>query len=125
MKKFEKKPDWFWSRGLHDAEVLSIEEKETLPDYSKPLPVYNYLSIKLDAEHAMFEHDITEIRFFNYKLKGFEAKLPTEFPMFWMCEDLEQISENRFEIKIELTTVREKHKFIHLTFQSAQVFKKR
>lgn len=122
--RFEEEPDWFWSLGLHDAEVIDISIQEISPDYSNPLPLYNYMSIKLDSEHAIYERDITEIKFYNYKLKGFEAKLPTEFPLFWMTETLEKISENRFEIKIELVTERNKHRFIHMTFQTAQVFRK-
>lgn len=124
MKKYIKEPEWFWTRGLHDAVVEDISAKEITPDYSKPFPLYNYLSIELDAEHAMFERDIAEIRFYNYKLKGFEAKLPTEFPLFWMTETLKQISEHRFEIKIELVTERNKHRFIHMTFQTAEVLRK-
>ena len=124
MRKKEKEPEWFWARGLHDAEVEDISIKEINPDYSKTLPLYNFLSIKLDAEEAMFERDITEIRFYNYKLKGIETKLPTEYPLFWMTETLSQFSKNVFEIKIELETADGKPRFIHMTFQSAEVIRK-
>ena len=116
-------PDWYWSRGLHDATVTLISEKEIEPNYCQRLPLYNFLELQIDSKHALFEKEITKIRFYNYKLKGFEAKLPNVLPLFWISDTIEQISENKFEIKIELVTEKDKHKFIHMTFQTAKVYK--
>lgn len=43
-------PDWYWSKGLHDAKILSVSKKEVSWD-----PSDNSLIFKIDGDGAMFE----------------------------------------------------------------------
>ena len=65
MKRKENKvPEWYWNHGLHDANIIYATKKES--DWN---PDDNCLIFKIDCDGAMFEADITEIRFYNFKIK--------------------------------------------------------
>lgn len=59
-----KNPDWYWTRGLHDAQVTHVEYKEISTDYRQR----NSLVLHLDAAHAMFDTGIVSIELRNYKI---------------------------------------------------------
>ena len=50
MKQKENKvPDWYWTHGLHDANIISATKKES--DWN---PDDNCLIFKIDCDGAMF-----------------------------------------------------------------------
>lgn len=59
-----KNPDWYWKKGLHDAEVTHVEIKENPTDYRHR----NSLFLHLDASQAMFDTDVASIELRNYKI---------------------------------------------------------
>lgn len=63
-----KNPDWYWKRGLHDAEITGVEERELDYDYTQPNPVRSCMTIRLDAKNAMFDIGVTAIHLYNYKV---------------------------------------------------------
>ena len=34
-------PDWYWQRGLHDAQIRSVAERSLTPDYRDKSPKFN------------------------------------------------------------------------------------
>lgn len=63
-----KNPDWYWSRGLHDAHILRTESVELSYNYTQRNPIRNEFIIHLDSSDAMFDTTITSISLFNYKI---------------------------------------------------------
>ena len=69
-------PEWYWKYGLHDANIISATKKE-----SGWNPTDNCLILKIDCDGALFEADIIEIRFYNYKIKTSDFGII----FFWIC----------------------------------------
>ena len=42
-----KTHDWYWEKGLHDAEILEVESIELPYDYTSRKPLRNYFEIHL------------------------------------------------------------------------------
>ena len=61
-------PQWYWTRGLHDALVLGMETRELPYDVTQRDPVRNCMIICLDAAGALFDTTVTAIRLYNYKV---------------------------------------------------------
>ena len=59
-----KNPDWYWTRGLHDAQVTHVEFKEDPTDFRHR----NSLVLHLDATQALFDTGIASIELRNYKI---------------------------------------------------------
>lgn len=123
-KYYRSFPDWYWKKGLHDAEVLSITETELNPDCSLPNPKYNCLEICLDAEGTMFEQDIRKIRFYNYKIKECDVPFSRPEKLWWMHDDLTQISDKRYMSEIEFENAKGRRKKLIITYEIAEVERK-
>lgn len=54
--------------GLHDAEILKINEVQLPYDYHEKIPRRNYLEIELNSAQALFDHNVKAVRFYNYKI---------------------------------------------------------
>ncbi len=115
-------PDWFWNRGLHDAKIISIEEIF----YGDYKPVRNCLVLKLNANNAMFEIDIKELRFYNYKLH-FPYSVERYEGLWWMSEDLtvKRISKRteKYSLTITFADCRDNYDF-SFDFDNAEVIRK-
>ena len=48
-------PNWYWKNGLHDAVIETISLEQLNYDYTQRVPIRNYLSIKLNAQNALFD----------------------------------------------------------------------
>ena len=59
---------WYWTRGLHDAEILRTETMELPYDFTKQPPIRNCFKIHLNSSGAMFDTSIKCITLFNYKI---------------------------------------------------------
>lgn len=55
-------------KGLHDAEVMKINEIQLLYDYHEKNPRRNYLEIELNSSQALFDRNIKAVRLYNYKI---------------------------------------------------------
>lgn len=60
----EDRPAWYWSRGLHDAQILC--KKSHRYEYGESI-YYNCIKFTIDAEQAMFDTSVLEIIFYNCK----------------------------------------------------------
>lgn len=64
----KKNPDWYWEKGLHDSKILSVKLITLNYNYTEKNPKRNYLLFKIDSSQAMFDTNISEIKFYNAKL---------------------------------------------------------
>ena len=104
-----KLPDWYWTRGLHDAVVLSVISRE------------NCLEICLDSTNAMLERDIKKISLFNYKIQTPEVPLAELENTWWLRDHLQVLSNHRYLLEIVFETGRRKRKTLTVLFKTASI----
>lgn len=108
---------WYWSRGLHDANIISAIKKES--GYN---PNDNYLALKIDCSGALFETTITEIRFYNFKIKTDNFDINSLNGGWWLSDQL-SIKGNHYLIDLKFETSKCKTRRLELTFSRAEVIK--
>lgn len=110
-------PDWYWTHGLHDANIISATIKQ-----SNWNPTDNCLILKIECEGALFEADITEIRFYNFKFKtgGFDINLLNGG--WWLSDELSEI-DNHYSLELKFDTIKCKTKVIQIIFKRAEVIR--
>lgn len=59
-----KNPDWYWHKGLHDAEITHVNIQENPMGFRHR----SSLVLHLDASQAMFDTGINAIELRNYKI---------------------------------------------------------
>lgn len=111
-------PDWYWPMGLHDARILSVTEKK-----SPRNPEERQLIFKLDGDWAIYERDITEIRFLRCTIKTKDFDLSTLQGGFWLWDELTQRGD-RYHMELEYDTAKCKTRHVTLTFDRAEVIRK-
>lgn len=119
MKRNQRKaPEWYWTRGLHDANIVSATKKESAWN-----PADNCLILKIDCDGAMLEADIIEIRFHNFKIQtsGFDISLLNGG--WWLSDELSE-KGNRYVLALRFDTVECKTKMLEFSFQRAEVIRK-
>ena len=102
-------PDWYWTRGLHDAVVLSVISRE------------NCLEICLDSTNAMLERDIKKISLFHYKIQTPEVPLAELENTWWLRDHLQVLSNHRYLLEIVFETGRRKRKTLTVLFKTASI----
>lgn len=102
-------PDWYWTRGLHDAVVLSVISRE------------NCLEICLDSTNAMLERDIKKISLFNYKIQTPEVTLGDLENTWWLRDNVQILPNRRYLLEIIFETGRRKRKTLTVLFKTASI----
>ena len=69
----ENPPEWYWTKGLHDAGITEVESFEFPFDYNKFIGQKskydrNLLKLKIDSKGAIYDTSVKEIHFYNYKI---------------------------------------------------------
>lgn len=111
-------PEWYWKHGLHDANIISATKKES--DWN---PTDNCLILKIDCDGALFEADITEIRFYNYKFKSGYYDINLLNGGWWLYDEITKKGTYYF-LDLEFDTSECKRKHLEITFQRAEVIRK-
>ncbi len=94
-------PDWYWSRGLHDAVLLAVHEL-ALPVNWKERPLrYNCLEWHLDGRNALFETGIRCICLYNYTLLAGELERARE-PRTWWFSDTLTVEDKGYRLEVVL-----------------------
>lgn len=44
--------DWYWNKGLHDADIIYCQEYECEYDFKNPSAYRNYLELAIDSKHV-------------------------------------------------------------------------
>ena len=132
MNKDEKKyydyinsfPEWYWSYGLHDAEILNIQRKELLADYNFKDPKYNRMEILLDCAGSLGEADVTKIIIYNHKIISDSLPKCEQCNVWWIGDKLSKTSEDYYKLELEFADESDKRYFPIITFQTAEVIRK-
>ena len=98
-------PEWYWTKGLHDAHITLAEAFEFPFDYNrftKEKSRYdrNCLTLTVDASVAMFDTAVKTIRLYNYKYLS-ESTLEGRGTLWWITDRL-TVCESHFELEIDL-----------------------
>ncbi len=99
-------PQWYWDLGLHDACITQVECFEYPYDYYKYDGVKNkndrnMLRLKIDADGALYDRYITEIRLFNYEVLTTHVRLKGRESVWWISDCL-TASGNGYLLEIDL-----------------------
>ncbi len=116
-------PDWYWSRGLHDAEIKGIHELEFSPDWKASEPRWNCLELVLDSRGAMFETDIRQINFFNYKILSGDPDRLRE-PHTWWFSDKPETDEKGYRLTVTFESSHGDRFELQIRFEEALVERK-
>ena len=111
-------PEWYWTYGLHDAQILSFSELELPTDWKTKTPRYNCLEIMLDTEGARTQ--IRKIEFYNYSYKSDVNVKEIEKP-WWMGDTLTHLPNGRFSLYVEIEDAKGKRYTFTITFDDARV----
>jgi len=99
-------PDWYWKRGLHDAEIISIDV-----DYAK-------LTLSLDSNNAIYER-VSKIIFREYKI----IHIPKEIKRIWWLSDEIEKRDGTYELKIHIDDGYSNNDTIVIQFQRIEVIR--
>ena len=99
-------PDWYWSEGLHDACIASVETYEFPFDYNKFVKEKNknnrnLLEMKIDSSGALGDCSVTDIRLFNYKILSNNIALHGRDKIWWLSDRL-TVNKGYFVLEIDL-----------------------
>lgn len=99
-------PEWYWTSGLHDACIIGVEAYDFPNDYDKftrDKQKYdrNLLVLKIDAEGAMYDSSVKEIRLHNYKILTPEISLENRKELWWLGDRLTREGD-RYILEIDL-----------------------
>lgn len=115
--KQKKAPEWFWTHGLHDANIVSAMIKES--DWN---PTDNCLILKIDCGGALFEADIIEIRFYNFKILTSDFDINSLNGGWWLSDELTQKGDHYF-LELRFDTIKCKTRRMEIRFHKAEVIR--
>lgn len=86
-------PEWYWSLGLHDAQITGVEETEFEFNYEQFIADKkgyncNVLTLRIDAEGAIYDQAVTMIRLFNYKILSGNIPQDSKEQAWWLGDVL-------------------------------------
>lgn len=96
----------YLGKGLHDAEVLKINEIQLLYDYHEKNPRRNYLEIELNSSQALFDSNVKAVRLYNYKILEGDLDLIGA----WWLDDQIIPQESSLIVKIQFRSQSAIHK---------------
>ena len=111
-------PDWYWTRGLHDAKIISVEKKE-----SGWNPLDKNLIIKIDCDGALFEDSITDIILKRIMIKPADFDINLINGGWWLSDEL-SVKGNHYLLDLKFRTQKSKTKRVEFTFENAEVRKR-
>ena len=113
-------PEWYWVHGLHDAKILSVLQKDIPWDPTQKIADRNCLMMKIDCEGALFEQNITEIRFYNFKILTDGFDLHVLNGGWWLSDELTQKGD-RYLLSLRFIIAKCKTKSFDFQFRRAEV----
>ena len=117
--KTKKLPEWYWSRGLHDAKIVSVEVKES--DWN---PKDNYLIFRINGHGAMFEQDIKEIRFYEFRFSKIEFDINSLNGAWWLHDEITEKS-GEYHLLLEFDDKNCERETIKIIFKTAEVIRRK
>ena len=81
-------PEWYWSKGLHDAELLEIHlEGDTL-------------TLRLDSRGAVMQNDLREIRLYGCRLKTPLPQPGRKCHVYWLSDTLTPLPDGQWKLSV-------------------------
>ena len=125
----ENPHEWYWINGLHDACIIGVETIENSFDYDKFVKennkfIRNQLTLKIDAEGALYDREVKEIRLFNYKILSEDISLIGRKEIWWLADRLVDRGEY-YTLEIDMQDLRSKPRdfVFEIKFESAEVIR--
>ena len=102
----ENPPEWYWTKGLHDAGITEVESFEFPFDYNKFIGQKskydrNLLKLKIDSKGAIYDTSVKEIHFYNYKILTPDISLENRKIIWWLADRL-IANDNNFVLEIDI-----------------------
>ena len=113
-------PEWYWSRGLHDAKIVSVEIKQ-LSDWNQ---YDNCLIFKINGHGAMFDQDIIEIRFFHFRFNKVDFDIFSLNGSWWLHDDISE-KNGEYQLFLEFDDKNCERKTVEFSFKSAEVTRRK
>lgn len=117
----KKLPAWYWKRGIHDAEILDVWERETGFDKTRGKRYRNCLVFSLDSSGAIYETDIKKIIFYNYEVRMSNAPISRLSKTWWMGDTIEQLSNGNYLLNFEVSLENNDRLNFSMEFEYADV----
>ena len=111
-------PNWYWKNGLHDAVIETISLEQLNYDYTQRVPIRNYLSIKLNAQNALFDVSVKEIKLYNAKVMSDAF----DYSGYWWVNDSLKIQNEKYVLNIQIANIK-KEETIIVIIDNAEVFR--
>ena len=113
-----KAPQWYWSLGLHDAEVLKTERIALDYDYTQRNPIRNCLKLHLDSSPCTYDTTVKTISLYNYKV--LQEPIERKIDGCWWFGDRLEFKHDAYLLTIALLDQRREHTFV-VRFEHAEV----
>lgn len=86
-------PEWYWVDGLHDACITCVQTVEFSFDYDSFVKennkfTRNQMTLQIDAEGALYDNGVKEIRLFNYKILTADISIEGRKKIWWLADRL-------------------------------------
>ena len=84
-------PEWYWVDGLHDACITCVQTVEFSFDYDSFVKANNkftrnQMTLQIDAEGALYDNEVKEIRLFNYKILTADISIEGREKIWWLAD---------------------------------------
>ena len=116
----ERKPEWYWEKGLHDADIKSVSLCSLDYDVRKADPIRNYLLVELDPRNAMFDTGVYAIRFYNAAVTAGSIDVAGT----WWIDDELSYDGKKYTLTVRVGS-RKKNGFFTVKFEYAAVSRSR
>lgn len=104
-----KNPTWYWTEGLHDAQITKVERKN---DSAWP-----WLRFTINSEGALFSK-VNEITFLDFEI---ENNVSLNEKYYWWLEDKLTYEHGRYLLTLRLDTPKCKEIIVKIRFREAKV----
>ncbi len=115
-------PEWYWTRGLHDANIISVSELQLVPNYKEKNPKFNCFEIELDCNNAIYERNIKRIRLFNYKIKTNDFDKSLLNGGWWLTDEIINKGDY-YLLDVKFETAKCKTRHFEIAFKQAKVIR--
>ena len=91
--------NWYWNKGLFDAEIIKITQDYFQYDYTEKNPVRSCLTIELDAKAALYDTSVKQIKLYNSKVVSGNISVSG-----WWKEDAIETANGKHTLTLVIAT---------------------
>ena len=111
-------PDWYWKKGLHDAQILYTEELQLPYDYINRVSECTAFRFYINSRKAIFENKIKSITLYNYKIFSESYDLKN---VYWLSDILTKQSSG-YVLEILFYSLEDRDEFTFMiSFETAEI----